>query len=345
MSASIVLRDASDPTNPAAGFGLQYKNTVSTPLSSVAMLNNGEEVSDYYTLTFTNSAGVITVDVTSDDPKNPYTGTGKGFIDDGSTENKDVIPGLGIVGSGSIDTGHKAVISIGAYMQTDGSVIDRLNAGIVDAGSATTGFRVAAVNVGSEDAAVSTVKPLPGFWWTPASAQEFVKEIAPHTDETRETMAVAGSYSITFSNWTDGAGSKAGYKVADIYVDGTLCVAQAMFDGSTRYQYGQADYVDASDKLKGLSIVLQDTTSDPTTATVTLIVTGDEGWVEFAPDNSGTAGTYSTGALELTEPGEPNGIITVSGMAYFWVRFNLPADASPLATRRVFRVRKRCKSI
>lgn len=345
MSANIVFRDASAPSDPDASLGLRYENTVSTPLSAVTLLGNGEEVAGVYTLVFTNNAGVISVDVTAEDPKNPYAGTGKPFTDDGVTENKDVIPGLSIVGSGTIDTGHTAVVSIGALMATDGSTTARFNAGIIDAGSTTTGFRVAAVNVGSEDAALATVRALPGFWWTPSSAGDFVKEIAPHTDSVREVLAAPGTYTITFQNWTDGTGAKAGYKIADIYVNGSLCVAGAMFDGTTRYQYGQADYVDASDLLAGLSIVLQNTTADPTAQTITLIVTDSDQWVEFADDNSGSPGTYGAGPLTITEPGQPSGVVTVSGTAYFWVRYSLPDDATPVSTQRAFRIRSRVKSI
>ena len=136
---------------------------------------------------------------------------------------------------------------------------------------------------------------------------------------------------ITFADWKTGGSGK---KTADVYVDGVKAIEDAEFDGSTVYQYGVSGYDDAADKLEGLRIVLADTTADPTSVTVTLYVTAEHTWHEFAPDVSGSPGTYANQDLTLTESGESTGTITIGGAAYFWQKWNLPGAAAAGALRK-----------
>lgn len=338
MSANFVLRDAGAPTDPDSNLDFRWENTLNAPLVSAALSGDGREIADVYTLTFTVS-GSVTVTVECDTgKKNPYRDVtvGKAVVADGSTVNTEIIPGVDLVVSASVATGWQAKVALGGLMNTSGDVTDRLNFGTVEVGTTTTGFRVAAVNVGSDSGTNVTVKALPGGWYE--GDTQFIERIEPHSSDAREGLAVAGDYSITFQNWADGTGDNLGYKVADIYVDGTLAVATARFDGSTVYEYGDGHgYDDAADKLRGLQIVLPLTTADPSAATVTLHVLDGSDWIELADDASGSPGTYGSGPVTLTESGQPTGTITASGIAYFWARLNMPSAASigPLRCMRL----------
>ena len=52
-------------------------------------------------------------------------------------------------------------------------------------------------------------------------------------------------------------------------------------------------------------------------------------WVEYAPDVSGSPGTWQSGPLTLTELGETSGTITAGGYAFYWRRLVLPDSATP----------------
>lgn len=338
MPSNIVLWDPASIADPDGRIDFRYENTQSTPIASASALENGQEISDVYELTFTNlGGGSFSVDVVAGaGSKNPNHATGVACVCDGATPNYDIIGGVALVFSASTDTGWKAKVAIGAIMTGAGATTDVLNRGIVDAGTSSTEKQIAAKNVGDAASATTHIRAVPGFYWTPWDRRDIVLLIDNHTDDTLEHNAGKGTYEITFTDWGDDAVT--GFKKCNLYVakDGgapVLAVTNAQFDGATRYQYGHADYNDTDDPLEGLSIILQNTSADPSAYTITLAVIDGWQWEELAEDLTGSPGSYGTGDLTLTQSGETSGVVQDGGNAKFWSRWNLPDDAEPDAIR------------
>lgn len=311
----------------------RHVNTLNAPVTSSQWLDNGAAIADVYELVFTKSGGVVyvTVDALIHPARNPYRDmSGSRVVTaDGTTAHDNVVPGVRLVFAAGTDTGWKARVAVGNFLNDDGSYTPFFSAGIVDEGTATTGQRVAVKNVGSDPAGACMLVSLPGLHWTGTGGTAIVKSIRPHTNTARHKMAVPGTYTITFSDWKN-APSGSGKKSCDILVNGNVAVQDAELDGATVYQYGVAGYDDGADRLRGLGIVLQDTTADPTGTSITLrVAASGYTYHQFAPDSGGTPGAYAYQDLILTEPGQPSGLITAGGTAYFWHRFAVPEGAGP----------------
>lgn len=333
MSSNVILRDAAAPADPDSNLLLRYENTVNTPLLSAVYLENGEAVAGVYTIV---AASGSTVNITADDPKNELVGLAITVTADDSTVNEDVLAGIGLVFSSSLATGWSAKVSVGALMAGDGGTSQRLNVGIIEAGSISTQRRIAAVNVGSEDSAETKAYGLPGFFVEGTDVEQYIETVANHTDPARHALATPGDFAVTFADYQTGPPA-----TADVLVDAVKAIEDAKLDGAELYEYGLGNgYIDGVDKFKGLGIIFVDDPGDPSAKAFTLHVRGSYDWYEFAPDVSGSPGTWQAGPLELTEEFENAGVITASGTAYFWTRVNVPSSASPGDMRlAVIRVR------
>ena len=330
MSSEIIFRDAASPSDPDANLLFRWENTVSTPVTAAEWLADGEAISDVYTIAATSSS---TVNVTAEDTKNEVVGTGISVTADDSTWNYGVIPGCRFKFSSSLASGWTAKVSIGALMDSGGSCSDRFNVGVTQAGTTSTQRRIVAVNVGSEDSADTEVYALPGFYLED-DAQPHIVTLQNHTDPARHASAVPGDFDITYADYQSGSPD-----TADVLVDGTKTIEDAELDGATLYQYGVSGYIDGADKFLGLGIIFADG-GDPTSETHTFYVRAGHAYVEFAPDVTGSPGSWQAGPLTLTESGESSGVITASGVCNFWVRLNVPGSASP-GTRKMFNLRAR----
>jgi len=326
MSANLILRITSVEDDPLGNLQLRYVNTVNTPIVSATWLDNGITRGDDYTLVFTNTGGVrtVTVDCLAD---NPYRNmSGITVVCDGVTVNKGIVPNVGLVFAAGADTGWTAKVTVGDGMDVAGSITAVFGFGVVEASTWTTGVRITAINVGDRTSTNSKIYSLPGVDCSGNLMATFVKVIQPHSSEDRHKLASFATKTLTFQDWKTGAGGK---KTADLYVDGTKCIEDAIFDGSTVYEWGSGNgYVDGSDLLAGLQIVFCDTTEDPSAVTLTLNVL--DGWdmVEFAPDVAGSPGTYANQDLTLTQDGQPTGTILANGKARLWARLHVPLSES-----------------
>lgn len=327
-----MLRDASAPADADANLQLRFENTVNTPILSVTWLGNGQAVAGQYDLEVVAGPAV---DITCAHAKNPWQDTGVSITADDATVCKDVIPGVGIVFSSSAAAGWEGRITVGAYMNSSATVADRLNVGIVEAGDTSTQRRIAAVNVGDQDSAETEVYSLPGFYLDGASVEDFVSALKCHSDPTRHDIATAGDYTITFSGYAAGPP-----QTVDVLVDAVKTIEDGEMDGSTLYEHGQTGYIDVVDGFEGLGIVFANAPGDPSALSWTLYVRNGHELVEFAPDVAGSPGAWTSGPLTLTESGESSGVITPSGVAYFWVRTNLPGGETP-GDLRLFNIRAR----
>lgn len=331
MSSEIIFRDAASPTDPDANLLLRFENTISTPLIAVEWLDDGEAISDVYTIAATSST---TVNVTADDPKNEVLGTGISVVADDSTWNYGVIPGARIQFSSSLANGWTGKVSIGALMDSGGGTSDRFNIGVIQTDTFSAQRRIAAVNVGTEDSADTEVYALPGVY-IEDEAQPYVTVIQNHTDPARHAAAVPGDFDITFADFQSGSPD-----TADVLVNSVKTIEDAKLDGVELYQHGAGNgYIDGVDGFLGLGIIFA-AGGDPTSKTLSFFVRLSYAWMEFAPDASGSPGAWQSGPLTLTELGEVTGTITASGISYFWVRFNIPPSASP-GDRKLYNLRAR----
>lgn len=340
MSANLMLRYPSQATSSDGNLTARYKNTTNTPIVSMTWLANGQAIAGTYVLTFTKS-GTVTVDVSATgdgaSSRNPWDRSGLSVTADGSTVNKDIIPGLGIVVSASTDTGWAAKITVGNYLSGAAAEDEVLEFEVIVAGSTSSDRQVACRNIGTETAQGVTIYALPGFYFDGVGAESFISTIQPHSSPTyHKGASVEKSVTITFTNWGDDIPS--GKKKADILVDGSTCVSSALFDGATVYEYGVAGYDSSANLLQGLGIRLPDTTSDPTSASITLAIRAGYTWIELAPDNSGSAGSWATSDLSL-------GDIPAASHELFWIRCAVPSAATPDDPCRMVNVRARGLSI
>ena len=332
MSSTIMFRDAASPADPDANLLFRWENTVNTPITGAEWLDDGEAISDVYTVTATSAT---TVNVVADDPKNEVEATGISVTADGSTWNYGVVPGCRLQFSSSLANGWAGVLSIGALMDTGGATSDRFNIGVIEAGTTSTQRRIVAVNVGSEDSASTAVHGLPGVF-VEDDAQPYIKKLTNHTDPTYHGGAIVGDYDIAYENYQSGSPD-----TADVLVGGVKTIEDAKFDGSTIYQFGSGNgYIDGVDGLEGLSIIFTANPGDPTAQTHSYYVREGSAYLEFAPDVTGSPGTWQSGPLTLTESGQTAGTITASGSCYFWVRSVVPTSAAP-GDRRLFNYRAR----
>ena len=333
MSAQLVLRLASQVGNAVGNLQLRAVNTVNALIPgspTVTWLESGVAIADDYTLTILwKSDTAVTVKVeTATGPKNPYQSlAGVSAIADSSTVNINIVPSVGIKLSTSCDVGWQAKVTIGDYMDGSGVITPVLGFGIVQAGVSTSGVRICAENIGDAPAQNVSMYSLPGLYFYGTNYATFIANIAPHWDPTRHKLASSGSKVLTFTNWGTDSGS--GHKKADVLVGGVSCIVGALFDGATVYGYGAGNgYVDGTDLLQGLSITLALTTSDPTSASITLEVMDGWSWVQYAPDVTGAPGTYANQDLTLTESGQSTETITAGHAAFFWVRWSPPSATS-----------------
>jgi hypothetical protein len=324
MSADIVLYDAAAPADPDSQLILRFENTINEPLVSVSWLDNGAAVAGVYTLVFTSSGG-ITVDITAEDPKNELVGTGITVVADGSTVNKDALNGVGLVVDEAVDTGWTCKVSVGALMASDAGVTRRLNWGTVLAGAFGTAIKIAAKNVGAQDASESKVYSVPGYRLAGSNHELLFEQVTNHSDVSRHALGVPDDLALTYANYQTGTPN-----TVDVYVDGTKAIEDAKLDGATLYEHGAGNgYVDGADKFPGMGIILANNPGDPTSWAHDLYVRGGYDWLEFAADVSGSPGSYSTGPLTLTEVGQNAGVILASQLVYFWVRPNVGSSATP----------------
>jgi hypothetical protein len=342
MSADLVLRYGSDPTTGTGDLDVRFENTTNAPVTSITWRANGQAVAGTYTLLFTKS-GSVTCDVeaTGDGAtdRNPWGDrSGLTVTADGSTENLDLIPGLGIVVSASVDTGWAAKVTIGNYLNVSAVETEVLEFEIVVADADSSNRQVACRNVGTQVAATTTIYSLPGWYYDGSGAEEYIERLVPHSSPSRHKLASKGSFVITFTDRKLDGGT--GKYTVDVLVDGNKAVEDAQMDGTTQYEYGVTGYDDTNDYLTGMGIILPDTTADPTSSSITVYVRDGYTWVAFAPDVSGSPGTWQTAGDDLVL-----GDIAASDHELFWLRCEVPSAAAPESTCRMAQLRARGLSI
>lgn len=340
MSADLMLRYPAEADDPEGNLHFRFENTINAPIDSIVWRGNGQAIAGTYVLDFHKVAAVVTVDVeaTGDagTSRNPWGDrTALSVTADDATENEDIVPGLGIVVDSSTDEGWQAKITIGNYLSGAAAETEVLEFEVVQAGANSSNRQVACRNVGTETAQGVTIYALPGWYFDGTGAEVFIERLVPHSDPTKHKLATKRSFVITFTDWKDDVPS--GKKSADVYVDSDKAVEDALFDGITQYEDGVSGY-QAGDYLAGMGIILPDTTADPTSSSITVTVRDGYTWIEFAPDVSGSPGTFAASDLVL-------GDIPAASHELFWTRAAVPSAAQPENPARMVNFRARGLSI
>jgi hypothetical protein len=336
-----MLRDVTDPTSGNENLTVRFENTTNAPIDSVTWLGNGQAIAGTYLVEFTKS-GVVTADVTGQGDgstsRNPWGNrSGLSVTADSATVNKDLVPGIGIVVNSSTDTGWIAVITVGNRLTIGGVWTEILEFEIVQSGATSSARALAIRNIGSETAEGVYLYALPGFYFDGTLAESAIAKITNHSNTSRHKLAsTEQDLVLTLADRKlDGGTGKYTY---DVMVGANKAVEDAQADGATVYEHGVAGYDDGNDYLAGLAITLPDTAVDLSTMSVTLSIRAGYTWVEWAPDVTGSPGTWQSADWSA-------GNIAAAAHTLVWIRVVVPSSATPDDPCRMVNIRARGLSI
>lgn len=316
-----------------------FRNSVGTPIISVAKAGNGLQRAGIYTLTFTavTPGGTGTCIISTTDPHNPSRDSGGKVVNlNGSTAYTNIVEGLSIVfsSSGSFNDSWIGIVYYGAFRDTTDSTDQSvLNEGIVEAGTTAGTDRVVVDNVGSDLSASTTVRVVNGVRYVLTSGSSITK--IDYT-EISQTANFSPGYAITFANAATG--------IIDIRVGGLTYNVRRIdtgvtFPGGAGVPRDDTTWLEwEAGPLTGLRFILSASTGN--TSTATIFVSDGARLVEIAPDVAGSAGTWqaATTPLQLTEDG--GGILGEIGpgeKAFFHQRVKSLSTDSPIGNQRHWR--------
>lgn len=302
-------------------------NTAGTPIVSAELTADGRPISDEYVLTVSarsGSTGTITVAASANNPYNGRVLTGLLFDD--TTEHTNIVPGVTIVLDNAGANGNTAEIQVG-------NPYGAFDASGVGAGVPTAGVRHRVLNDGTSDVTDASAKLMTQAIRVAITNQVF-ETINPFAENAVEKIAGGGSdrvmpYALTISG-VSGTGMS---KVATLSVDGVAFGADTLLDVTTGTTHsgtgikaiGNYPYQVIDGPLEGLVFSLD---ADVANGDKDNILIFESRFVQIAEDVAGVEGTYGTADVVLTESGEAAGVITASGVAYYWTRFLVPASAN-----------------
>lgn len=290
-------------------------NQTGTPVVSATANGDGGAIAGVYSLTFDASdPGVdATVKVNADSVNNPNIDqTGKTVLLDGTTAYHNIIRGVDIVfddDAGFLNTWTaqiKVGLSFGAAQAFGAS-----------AGIPGTSRKVRVENTGSENASncLAELVNIVKHW---AKVGTIFARVFPFAEAATEklTDGQVSPYAITVDNVT---GSGAG-KTMDVLFDGSPLSVINLTDSTTGTSEG-LNVVDryriTGGNLEDVEFILSEDATDSDTANILIFSTR---FMQIAPDESGSPGTFGTADVDLTETGESAGTITAGGFADFHVR-------------------------
>lgn len=307
---------------------VRITNDSGTVLVSGTDQGNGEAISDEYNLTLSAvSGGTGTITVGTLSPNNPYKGRVRtGVALDGTTIRRDVVPGVGLVFSASGVNTNTATVKVGVYLGT-------FDAFGVGAGVPSAGTRHKVVNDGSGAVSDAKVRLLVQAVLVKKTGNALAY-VRPFAEGATEKQAGGGStrtmpYAISVIN-VSGSGVN---KIGDLQVDGATLGAGTILDLQTGTLVSGTGlkavspsyaYRITSGPLTGTEFALDAAVGSGDTANVLIFPSR---YVQIAPDVSGSAGTYGTVDVTLTQSGQSAGVIQPSGEAFYWVRVLVPSGA------------------
>lgn len=295
-------------------------NLLGTPLTSVTPNYTGEALPDIYTLIFASvvPATSATVKVACQSPKNPFADpTGQSVNLDGTTVYKKIIRGYDLVfsNSGSFTNSWSAELHAGVRL---GALA---NHGVL---VATTGVRHKVINngTGATEGSKVSVSSFPIIWVRTSTNPifEFGAPFSPLATPTYNTLGDGSQQVkanlITLANVTGSGGSK----TMDVKIGGSTFSAKNLTTNVTATSTGQNVndvYEVQAGNLQGWQYQLS---QDATNGDTAKVLVYPRFFAQIAEDISGSAGTYGITDVNLTETGQPTGVISASGEAFFWLR-------------------------
>lgn len=303
-------------------------NITGTPITSAVLDGTGEQIADNYTLTVSSRSGgtgTVTVGASANNPFNGRVVTGVNF--DGTTPYTEIIPGTTLIFASAGANGNSATVKIG-------SPYGSFDASGVGAGVPTSGVKHQVLNDGASAVANAMARLLPQAIQV-AITNDPLDSIGPFAIGATEKVAGGGSsrvmpYALTISG-VSGSGPS---KIATLSIDGTPFGSASLFDltagascSGTGIKAISPGYLYSviTGPLTGLIFALSAGVANGDKANVLIFPSR---YIQTAPDISGAEGTYGVADVDLTETGQATGVITASGVAYFWVRFLVPAAAN-----------------
>lgn len=304
-------------------------NVSGTVLTSASPSGTGEEISDVYTLTVSNrTGGTGDITVSTNSSNNPYDGatfTGVNF--NSSTQYENIVPGVIIVLSSSAANGNTATV-------TQGDPYGSFDASGGGAGTPTSGVRHRVLNDGASDVTGAKARLLTQAIQVRITNKVFnyIKSFA--TGATEKTAGGGSNRIMPYALTISGVSGSGASKVATLSVDGVALGAGALLDLTTGSSVSGTGikaispaypYRVQTGPLSGFEFALDAGVANGDEANILIF---NSRYVQIAPDVAGVAGTYGTSDVDLTESGESTGVITGSGVAYFWVRYLVPSSAN-----------------
>lgn len=298
----------------------RYTNTTGTPLVSAVSNDDGQLVADKYSLSFASVvAGVSAqVTVTGQSPNNPNNNSGAPITVnlDGTTQYKNIIRGVTLVfsSSGSFVNTWAAEVRCGHYFGSFAA----FGAG---AGVPSTGRRIRVSNTGSGPATNCKARlvKMAKLWKKTGSVFSRVFPFAESATEKLTGNQVV-KYAITVANVTGSGGSK----TYDVLVDSATVTVTNLNTGASVPSTGlnvNDTYRITSGGLNSVEFKLDQNCVAGDTANILIFAAR---FMQIAEDVSGSAGTYGTADVNLTQSGQATGTINASGTAFYWVRVLVP---------------------
>jgi hypothetical protein len=304
-------------------------NDVGSVINSAVPSGTGELLTDTYTLTVSARSGTTgTVTVAASSPNNPYDGkvvTGVTFDD--STTNSDVIPGVTINFDNAAANGNSATVIVG-------DPLGSFDASGVGAGTPGTGVRHQVTNNGANDVSAAKARLLTQTVMYKKTGQA-LEYVSPFAEDAIEKVAGGGSsrvmpYALKITSIAGSGGSK----TCTLQIDGVTVPADniqdlsdgTLQDGTNLKAIGSSNpYLFVDGPLAGMEFAID---ADCANNDIANVLVFPSRYVQIAEDTAGVEGVYGTGDANLTESGQTTGIITASGVAYYWVRTLVPPSAN-----------------
>lgn len=326
-----------------SGSGKSWRNTNGTPIVSVTPNQERLLVAGIYKITVssvTGTSAVINVEAQGDDaPKNPVTQSGITVTNDGTTANKNVIPGLSIVFdiAATSDVGY---IYVGSYY--DGAAEnDVVNFGTVDAGNYgpdSTGRKIYVKNDGTYDVTEAQVRIINAVRIEQDYPQRPFYKTYQNFDYNPIKHSSTSGVPVTFANVGGGT--------CDVLLDGSTFHVQEVggtYSGlSTGLNMDDSTIYEVTDNTSTFPIGWRFVLSSSLQGTDTAVLHVHDGGehVEIAPDVSGAPGTWQDGTTALTigDSGGIDGDIAVGDSGIFWIRFHPASSTTPDLNMRLFTI-------
>ena len=327
-----MLTDESFISGSWANSDIGITNSSGTAVSSGVLNESGEAIADVYTITMSAvSAGTGTATVETASPNNPYKGrVVTGVALDGATLVKNVIPGLNLVFSSGTANTNVSVVKLGAY---EGS-FDASGTG----NAPTAGVRHRVTNTGSTDLSGARARLLTQSILYRKTGNALAA-VRPFAELATEKLATGTSRIAPYAIKTVSVSGSGGSKIASVQVDDVTLPADSVLDlvtgtlvsGVGLKAVGTSNWYRIQDgPLETLEFCISPLCANNDVGNVLIFPAR---YLQIAPDVAGSAGTYGTADVVLTDAAGVSGVLGASGVAYYWTRvfigFGANSESNP----------------